>query len=281
MGTGAFGHCEACVLLLLEDDPEELQVKLRTILGGRDPQDRIKLATREDFYEKRIPIDATSSQFWDAIRKMGEGYSPDWIAFDNYAHIVGGAFNDSKVAHKFVTELYYSVAKQFNAGVIIATHPRKHDLRNLVKLEEQDDPELFYEMAIGSSHLINSTGNLWGIERNKEKGYAVFHGGRQRAEGQEDFTLIEMDDENRLTVLSGTNRALGLCLTTEARRQAWGALAKAFGYRDGQRIVEPYLSSSRSYHVFLNALMRHELVKKSSDGKYYKCEDGLKSVKLI
>ena len=140
----------------------------------------------------------------------------------------------------------------------------------MVKLEK--DPEMFYETAIGSSHLINSTGNLWGLERNRQKGYTVFHGGRQRAEGQEEFTLIEKDDDDRLRVLAGSEYALGTVLTTDARKEAWSALPSEFGYREGQKILKPHLSSSKSYDDFLRALKRHKLVEQTPDKRYHKAK---------
>jgi hypothetical protein len=255
------------LLLLLEDDPTELQEKLCNIMAGRSDESRLVLLTREDFHDRDVRIDVHSQKFWESISEIAEQHQPEFIAFDNYAHVVGGNFNDAKIAHTFVDHLYYKLAKRFNASVAIATHPRKRDAKNIVSLE--DDPEQFYEESLGSSHLINSTGNLWGLHRNEDS-YSVFHGGRQRADGYAGFTLFEKDDNDQLNVITGSDHAMQLVLTTEARRGAWASLPASFGYREGEKAVKPHLKSTKSFHDLLNDLKRHELVKQSRDSRYHK-----------
>ena len=58
------------LMLLVEDDPGELQEKLGRVTKGKDIQGRIRIVTREDFYEARIPIDIQKPEFKEAVRTM-------------------------------------------------------------------------------------------------------------------------------------------------------------------------------------------------------------------
>ena len=63
---------------------------------------------------------------------------------------------------------------------MFAAHPRNRGQNALQPLAK--DRDAFFEQVMGSSHLINSTGSLWGLEREGDT--TVFVGGRQRANGQ-------------------------------------------------------------------------------------------------
>jgi len=246
--------------LFLEDDPGELQMKLARVVKDRDTAGRIQIVTREHFYEAEIPINIRQRTFKDAVRGMAQDHNPDLIVIDNLAHLVGAKYNDSELIHKLMVELY-QWAKLFNAAIILAAHPRKDDFKHPIDLAK--DPVQFFEAVMGSSHLINSTGSLWGLQRKDDLGYSVFLGGRQRGDGQQSFTLIEKGDDDWFRVKDDINRAASLALNTKLRRKAWNLIPphpRTFGYREGQEAVQPAMSSSSSFNCWFNELKRHGLV---------------------
>jgi hypothetical protein len=44
---------------------------------------------------------------------------------------------------------------------------------------------------MGSSHFINSTASLWGLDRPEGEDYSVFLGGRQRGDGNQKTCMIQ------------------------------------------------------------------------------------------
>ena len=112
-----------------------------------------------------------------------------------------------------------------NAAVIIPSHPRKNASGDK-KLELSAPTKTeFFESLMGSSHFINSTGNLWALERNEEHDRITFVGGRQRSEGG-DRTLYIQYDAGNFTVLDDAEANRDNVLNTEKRRQAWDLLPR-------------------------------------------------------
>jgi len=246
------------LLLLLEDDPGELQEKFARVTKGKDIQGRIRIVTREDFYEAKIPIDIQKSEFRKAVRTMAEEHGADLIVVDNLAHVIGARYSDPELIHLLMVEVY-KWAKIFDCAVILAAHPRKEDLKHPIRLDKE--PEGFFETVMGSSHLVNSTGSLWGLQRFDSEGYSVFLGGRQRGDGQQGFTLIEKGDDDWLIVLPDTLRSLDLVNRTDGRKGAWELLPdNPFGYTEGEEIVKTVMRSSSTYCHWMRDLRRHGLV---------------------
>ncbi len=163
-------------------------------------------------------------------------------------------------------KLSYEITKQQNAAVVIAAHPRKEDKRNRSSL--QDDPELFFEETMGSSHFINSTGSLWAVERRDREGYTLFLGGRQRGDGNYAFTLLQKEDDESFSVLPDIARTAPLVLNTEPRRKAWKLLPEhpqTFGYREGEELVQPKMKSSSTYAMWMRQLRKSGLVLEVDD----------------
>jgi len=254
-----------CLMLLLEDDPGELQEKFGRVVEGKDTEGRIRIVTREDFYEANIPIDITKFEFKKAVRTMAKEHNPDVIVVDNLAHVIGARYNDPELIHLLMVEVY-EWAKTFDCAVILAAHPRKEDMKNPVQLDQQ--PELFFETVMGSSHLVNSTGSLWGLQRCNSEGYAVFLGGRQRGSGQQSFSLIEKGDDDWFVVLPDLVRSIDVVINTPVRKKAWELLSnppQTFRYTEGQVMVKPAMSSSSTYAAWMRDLRRHKLVVEVED----------------
>ena len=259
------------LMLFLEDDPGELQAKLSKILDRRDDGGRICIVMRDDFYRANVRIDIRESKFKTALRKMVKEHGPDLIVIDNLAHVIGADYNDSKLIHELMVEVF-KLAEEYNAAIIIAAHPRKEDIKKPIKLAKS--PETFFETVMGSSHFVNSTGSLWGLQREDE--LTVFPGGRQRAEGQQGLTLLEKGEDDWFAVLPDTVRGAALVNHTPTRKKAWALLPLypvIFGYTEGQQRVEPAMHSSSTYAAWMRDLRRHGLVVEA-EGKLRKCAVG-------
>ena len=51
------------LLVLIEDDPRELQDRLRVLIGDRDGGERLHVITRDDFHAHEVPINAADKEF--------------------------------------------------------------------------------------------------------------------------------------------------------------------------------------------------------------------------
>jgi len=258
------------LLLILEDDPGEYQEKLRKVVGDRNTEGRIRIITREDFYEAGVLIDAKSEGFQEAVLRWAQGHKPDSIVIDNLAHVIDADYNDSRRVHELM-KFCYQVARDFNAAVILAAHPRKDDGDNPVSL--QGSPVQFFESVMGSSHFINSTGSLWGLERPEHEEYSVFLGGRQRGDGQQQACFLTMKDNGWFEVLPDAEVNVPLALNTPQRRKAWDLLPDApttFGYTEGERLIKDALRSPSSYNNWINHCKRLKVIVEASDGSLMK-----------
>jgi hypothetical protein len=84
--------------LLLEDDAGELQERFQLLMGRRSAEGRLAIYTREDFQSEGIALtlDPNLPNFRTRIQAICAGHRPDLIIFDNLAHLIGAAYNDTK-----------------------------------------------------------------------------------------------------------------------------------------------------------------------------------------
>jgi hypothetical protein len=175
------------LMLMLEDDSGEYQEKLQKVVGGHELAGRIRIVGRDDFLESKIPRDVREARFREAVRHQADEHKPDLIVIDNLAHVIGAEYNDAKRVDELMG-FCYELAKTHNAAITLAAHPKKEDLEHPISLQRNSGH--FFESIMGTSHLINSTGSLWGLERSDGTDYSVFLGGRQRGEGHQGHSFI-------------------------------------------------------------------------------------------
>jgi hypothetical protein len=258
------------LFLVLEDDAGEYQDKLRDVIGERKTDGRIRIITREDFYDAGVPIDAKEAAFQNAVRIWAGEHQADLLIIDNLAHVIDAEYTDPKRVHELMN-LCYGLARDNNLAVIVAAHPRKDHDENPISLESS--PLRFFESIMGTSHFINSTGSLWGLERQEQKDRSVFVGGRQRGDGNQEHTFIAMDDNGWFEVLPNQDANLPLVLNTGARKQAWNLLPEppnTFGYREGESLVQPAMHSSSTYAAWIRQCRRLSVISDSPDKKLVK-----------
>jgi len=237
--------------LILEDDPGEYQEKLRRVIGTGDTGGRVRVVTREDFLHANVPLDGTNADFSRAVKALAAAHKPDLIVLDNL-----GAPRWRGL--------------QRLAAIIVPAHPRKEDPQNPIDLVK--NPMTFFESIMGSSHFINSMGSLWGLQRCDGEPTA-FLGGRQRGDGQQGASYLEMDDEGHFYVVSNYGVNLALVCNTRQRTQAWGLLPDppaTFGYREAATLVKPALRSGSSFAAWMRECRRLRLVLGAPDGKLVK-----------
>jgi hypothetical protein len=260
------------MLFLLEDDPRELQDKLRAQLGDDPIPEGVAIYTCPDFQHQKIAINADDSKFQDFVDAVVMQHRPDLIVFDNLAFLVGADYGDSKKLHAF-WGFVFGLATKANAAIIVAAHPRKNNGQKPVKLEDGDGGT-FFESIMGSSQFINSMGSLWGLERQDDR--ALFLGGQQRATGEYQRAYLELGDDKRFRVLSDANANLSLLLNTDKRREAWKLLPNAptaFTFTQGRGIVQPVMSSKDGFVVFMREAVRLNVMEHLRGGQYRKVAD--------
>jgi hypothetical protein len=252
------------LLMLLEDDPGELKEKIARQTGDRDLGERLRLVTREDFRVLGTPVDIRNPGFRDLVSSLVERHRPSWIGLDNISQVVRGNYNSPTVIDGLM-RFAYDLAAKYNCAVVFAAHPRKRTAR--VRLAE--DPDAFFEQVMGSSHGINSTGSLWGLEREGDT--TVFVGGRQRADGQRQVAHLQVGDDGNFAVVPNDTINLQLLLSTDGRRKAWEALPDTFSYAEAERrIVPAAMRSTSSFHAFFSHGQRLGLIVDGPEGKWQK-----------
>ncbi len=258
------------LLFILEDDPGEYQEKLQRVVGTRDTGGRIKIVTREDFYQANIPIDVREHTFRDAVEYWSKDHCPDLIDLDNMAQVIGADYSDPKLVHVLM-QFCYRLARVYGAAIILPAHPKKEDPNNRASLA--DDSDAFFESIMGSSHFINSTGSLWGLERHVELDRSVFVGGRQRGDGHQGGSFIAMNDDGWFYLLDEAQGNAPLVLNTELRRRAWRLLPdppKTFGYREAEALVKPAMRSGDTFNKWLRDCRRLKVIVDAPGGKLSK-----------
>jgi AAA domain-containing protein len=261
------------LLLMLEDDCGEYRDKLGKVIGTRDTGGRIRVVLREDFYAANVPISILDDRFGDQILRKAEEHAPDAIVMDNLAQIVCGDYNDATKIDR-VMRLARRLASDHNAALIIPAHPKKEDPEH--KIELIKDPTAFFESIMGSSHFINSTGSLWGLQR-RDDDIVAFVGGRQRGDGRQRSCFLEMDENCRYRVTSDAKGHFRLVCTTSQRSRAWALLPEppdTFRYTEAEKLVEPALKKT-SFEEWLKDCRRVGLIVPAPDGTLVKGEAGL------
>ncbi|MEO8593483.1 MAG: AAA family ATPase [Candidatus Solibacter sp.] len=257
------------LLLILEDDPGEFQEKLKRVIGNRDTQGRIRVATREDFFAGDVQINIDDPKFLAAVHRLATEHQPDLIVLDNLAQVVRADYNDPKKIHK-VAKLCFDLGREHDAAVIVPAHPKKEDLQNPIDLVHS--PTSFFESIMGSSHFVNSMGSLWGLQRDAND-VTAFVGGRQRGDGQQSASYLEMDEDGHFALASNLATVLPLVLNTDQRLQAWALLPDApvtFGYREAETLVQTALRSSSTFSRWMRECRRLGVILEARDSKLMK-----------
>jgi hypothetical protein len=258
------------LMFYLEDDAGELQDKLRKMSGQGAHPNNFYLYTRDDFREAGIPIDATDGDFQAFVGEKCR-CQPDLIVFDNLGHLIGADYNNPRKMHELM-EFTYRLRQDANVAVLFAAHPRKRDKKGEI-ISLRQDPEAFFEECMGTSHFINSTGSLWGLEKNEERTY--FLGGAQRLTGTQGLTALEKNDSDWFEPVSDLQLSFELVVNTEKRRQAWSLLPREFfTYTEALEAVRRVMQSKGSFNPWWNELRRHGLVVPGDDGRFRKAPVG-------
>lgn len=246
---------------LLEDDATELQNRIKGMVRDTEfDTDRLALRTKDDFYPLGLKIDITDKAFRDLVLKDVQLHKPDVVIFDNLSHLVGADYNSPTKMHE-LTKFQYSVSREGNCAVIIAAHPRKQSQDTKFKpslVKSRDD---FFDEVMGSSHFVNSTGSLWGIEKTPE-GYSHFLGGTQRLSGASSLSIIEMDGDGWFHVLNDSKANYALVVHTAKRKEAWKCLPqdRPFTYSEAEDLCKSVLTSKGGFTSFWNDIKRLRLI---------------------
>lgn len=265
------------VLFLLEDDGREIQDKLNRMRREAkiDPA-RLHLYDRQYFYERGIHINIEDAKFQKLVLAAAEAAKQasglvDLIVFDNLGMLIGAEYNNPTKIQAMMN-LIFQLTQRYDAAVLIAAHPKKgnklDNAGNSISL--RNDPEKFFEETMGSSHFINSTGSLWGIERDRKNGRTDILLGAQRAADTESFTLVEKTDNDWLERVDDLAVALETVVNTKPRKEAWDLLPndRAFTYLEAKQLVgqatqpgrKPPMKSSGSFNPWFNDLLRVKLI---------------------
>ena len=253
------------LVYLLEDDATELQDRLRIMMGELEYDlEKLAIRTKDDFYPLGLKIDVSDKSFRAYILKDVEQFRPDVVIFDNLAHFVGGAYNDPKKMHEFGL-LSYAVSNSGNCAVITAVHPRKQSQDSQYKPSLAKSRDDFFDEVMGSSHFVNTTGSLWGIEKTPE-GYSHFLGGTQRLTGTSSLSIIEMDSEGWFRALNDARANFSLVVHTKKRKEAWALLPedRPFTYTEAEERCKLILSSKSGFTNLWNALPQETCPRESA-----------------
>lgn len=254
-------------LCLLEDDAGEVQEKLKRM--NINPNENVSWLTRDGFLEARIPINAKDSKFKEFIEDGIREVSPDLIVFDNLAHMIGAKYEDPSTVHDLMGWVY-GLCKENNLAVIFAAHPRKLSESNGDFRRLSGNLSTFAEETMGTSHFINSTGSLWGIERDEDSGETIFAGGRQRAEGTSGEYVLLLDEQGWFKPTENIMRQFQAVCNTDKRNKAWLVLPSfPFGFTEGHNYAKRHIASTKAFTEFLKVAVDRGVLLKI-DGKYQK-----------
>jgi hypothetical protein len=271
-------HAFNTVAFLLEDDPGELQDKFCGMLGNEEMPKRVHIYTRNDFVAKQIPIDMGNPKFREFVlsRCLCNDCKPDLVMFDNLGMLIGADYNNSKRIHS-LTDVTYKLTQQLNAAVLIAAHPRKGAGTTLdtfgdrEKVTLANNPEEFFEATMGSSHFINSTGSLWGIERNEEDQTTILLGS-QRVTGRQSITRAEKNENGWFELLDDKELAFAAAVNTPKRAKAWRLLPKppaTFSYLEAETLFSSQkVLAPSNFNAWFKELRRVGLIAEPTPERY-------------
>lgn len=156
------------ICFLLEDDTRELQEKLKPMLIAKPldslAQSRLAIYTQDYFTQSEIPIGIHSEPFRERLAALTALHRPDLVILDNAAALISGDINNPKIVHQ-LARFCFRLSQSANSALLLAAHPRKMGDE---KVNLRSNPEEFFEEVMGHSHLINSFGSLWGLQRNRD-----------------------------------------------------------------------------------------------------------------
>jgi hypothetical protein len=267
------------LLVLIEDDPSELQTRLSKHLGeSPEVSDRVSIVTREDFADNGAKVDIADENFQRLLERWAAVQKPDVIVLDNLSFLIAARFNDAEQMHK-VAMFLYKLASKYNAALIVCAHPRKDSVDPKTKkknLTLENETDLWFEQLMGSSHFINAMPSLWGLERDRAQDVTVFVGGRQRVDGSQHVMNITYDN-GRLTLVNDYEVNYSRIVNTPKRVAAWNALPArpaTFTRSEAEKLITEHLKSASSKHEWLSELKRLKLLVDTEDGKLVKALDG-------
>jgi AAA domain-containing protein/bifunctional DNA primase/polymerase-like protein len=254
-----------------EDDPGDMQDKLRRMLTGRKASENFHLYTKLDFRHWELPMDLSDASFRTRILECCEAHRPDWVTFDNLGILIGADYNNAKAIHELV-KFVWEIQSRFRCAVTVAAHPRKQSSDLVDTLSLVKNPNRFFEECMGSSHFINSTGAMWGIERDEgDRTYLVL--GSQRVTGDYTVTVAEKDDNHWLHLVQDTNVSMGALLNTPKRKQAWFSLPDSFTFESGLEALAGNMSRA-AFARWWGEMKRSKLIAPLEEGsKLFKKSD--------
>ncbi len=262
------------VIFYLEDDGAEIQAKLDRIgqTAKIDP-DRLHLYVRQDFMERRIRISFDDPKFESFILAACESAKPDLIIFDNLGMLIGADYNNATRVHNLM-DLVFDLTQKHDAAILIAAHPKKGNKLDAKgeAISLRTDTEKFFEECMGSSHFINSTGSLWGIERDRKAGRCYLLLGAQRATDTESFTLVEKNDSDWLERVDDLAIARETLLNTDQRRKAFELIPtdREFSYIEARNHTKSAMKSNGTFNPWWNDLLRNRLIVEVKPERYKK-----------
>jgi hypothetical protein len=226
-----------------------------------------------------VQVDASNLTFKMHVELACQDAEADVLILDNLGHLIGADYNNMTKVHELV-QMIFVLQERLNLAVVIAAHPRKVNGKQIVPVSLLNSSEQFFEECMGSSHFINSTGSLWGLQRDaSDKTY--FLGGAQRFEASQSVTELEKDEHDRFCVVSGAAKNLQAALNTEARRKAWDLIpaGREFTVTELLEFVRPVMPTKSNVLNWLkHSLLRLGLFEKLESGSYRKTEDAAKVV---
>lgn len=267
------------VFYYLEDDPTEVQLKLARQLNGGVPPQGFHLYTRRDLMMLSVHVDASDPTFKMHVELACWDAEADLLVLDNLGHLIGADYNNAAKVHELV-QLIFVLQERLNLAVVISAHPRKVNGRQIVPVSLLYSSEQFFEECMGSSHFINSTGSLWGLQRDSsDKTY--FLGGAQRFTASQSATELEKDEHDCFCVVSGAEKKLQAALNTEARQKAWALIpvGRELTFTEIREAVNPVMRAKSSVWSWVeDSLVRLGLLEKLESGNYRKTEEAAKAV---
>lgn len=251
-----------------EDDPGDMQEKLGIMLNGRSAPEAFHLYTKQDFRNWELVMDVTDPAFRSRILECCDAHKPDWITFDNLGILIGADYNNAKAIHALV-QFVWEIQGKYRCAVTVAAHPRKQSSDLIETLSLVKNPNRFFEECMGSSHFINSTGAMWGVERDEgDRTYLVL--GSQRVTGDYTVTVAEKDDTHWLRQVKDDQMAKSSLLNTDKRKAAWASFPESFSFAVA---LEAQTSLSKaSFTRWWSELKRAKLILCLPDGRFQRTE---------
>jgi hypothetical protein len=261
------------IVFFLEDDPREIQDKIARMQATG--LDNFALYTRIDFLHWDIPIAVTEKRFQAKVVEICDAFRPDFIGLDNLSALVGAQYSDVEEIHK-LTSFTFGLTQRYDAACLVAAHPRKNggmDQTGTIKeIDLETAPEAFFEATMGSSHFINSTGSLWGIQRKNGQDVTTILLGSQRVTGGQTFTKVELNDSGWFELSADQQASAYISLCATPRRQAAltaiSVLPSPFSWLDAHRAASTSIKSKSAFSEWFRELLRSRIIEEIEEKRY-------------